>query len=176
MGALFEIEPIDPFRPGSHGGASGAARRCRGAVDANTRSAGRYASPPAASASPMAGHAVAGKNAQERVEQRIKELHAQLRITAAEQQQWDQFARVMRENARDMDQAYMQRAQQFPAMNAVQNMQSYEQIAEEHTKLLQKLIPAFETLYEAMSDQQKQVAEQVFRANAEQHAQRRRNG
>lgn len=132
--------------------------------------------PPTVAGSPVAGHPVAGKNAQERVEKRIKELHAQLHITPAQQQQWDQFAEVMRENARDMDQAFMQRAQQFQTMNAVQNMRSYEQIAEEHAKHLQKLIPAFETLYNAMSDQQKQIADQVFRANAEQHAQRRRAG
>ncbi len=128
--------------------------------------------PPGAAASPLSGRPVAGKNAQERVEHRIKELHGQLRITAAEQPRWDQFAQVMRENARDMDEAYMQRAQQFATMNAVQNMQSYGQIAEEHMKNLQKLIPAFEKLYNAMPDQQKQVADQVFRAHSEQHAQR----
>jgi protein CpxP len=128
--------------------------------------------PPAAAASPMAGHPVAGKSAAERVERRIKELHTQLRITPVEQPQWDQFAQVMRENARDMDQAFMQRSQQFETMNAVQNMQSYEQIAEDHAKRLQKLVPAFESLYNAMPEQQKQLADQVFRANAERHTQR----
>ena len=98
-------------------------------------------------------------------------MHAQLRITADERPQWDQFAQVMRENSRDMDQAYMQRVLRFSTMNAVQNMQSYEQIAQEHTKSLQKLIPAFENLYSAMSEQQKQAADQVFRANSERHAQ-----
>jgi periplasmic protein CpxP/Spy len=133
---------------------------------------GTTAPPPATEASPMAGHPVAGKNAQERVESRIKELHAQLHITPAEQPQWEQFAQVMRENAREMDQGFMQRAQQFPTMSAVQNMQSYEQIAEEHTKRVQKLIPAFENLYNAMPDQQKQLADQVFRTNSERHVQR----
>jgi periplasmic protein CpxP/Spy len=128
-------------------------------------------SPPAAAASPLAGHPVAGKNAEERVERRIKELHAQLRITPAEEPQWNQFAEVMRQNARDMDQAFMQRAQQFETMNAVQNMQSYEQLAEEHAQRVQKLVPAFQALYEAMPDQQKQLADQVFRANSERHAQ-----
>lgn len=131
--------------------------------------------PPAAAASPMANHAVSGKSAGERVERRIKELHAQLHITQAQEPQWNQFAQVMRENARDMDQAFMHRAQQFATMNAVQNMQSYEQIAEEHTKRLQKLVPAFENLYNSMPDQQKQIADQVFRANAERHAQRAPN-
>jgi periplasmic protein CpxP/Spy len=128
--------------------------------------------PPAASGSPIAGHPVAGKTAEERVERRIKELHAQLRITAAEHPQWDQFAEVMRQNARDMDQAVIQRAQQFETMNAVQNMQSYEQLAEEHAQRVQKLVPAFQALYDAMSDPQKRLADQVFRANSEQHMQR----
>jgi periplasmic protein CpxP/Spy len=127
--------------------------------------------PPAAASSPMAGHPVAGKNAEERVEHRINELHAQLRITPAERPQWDKFADVMRENARDMDQAFIQRSQQFQSMNAVQNMQSYEQIAEAHAQHVQKLVPAFEDLYNAMPDQQKRLADQVFRENAEQRQQ-----
>jgi protein CpxP len=77
---------------------------------------------PAAAPSPMTSQPVPGKSMEERVENHIKQLHAQLRITPAEQPQWDQFAQVMRENARDMDQAFMQRAQQYPTMNAMQNM------------------------------------------------------
>jgi hypothetical protein len=122
---------------------------------------------PAGAASPMTSHPAAGKTAEERVERYIKELHTRLRITPAEETQWNQFADVMRANARDMDQAFAQRAEQFPAMNAVQNLQSYEQLAEAHAQRVQKLIPAFENLYDAMPDQQKQVADQVFRANAE---------
>ena len=129
------------------------------------------AAPPAAASSPLAGHPVAGKNAEERVEHRINELHAQLRITLAERPQWDQFAEVMRGNARDMDQAFIQRAEQFQSLNALQNMQSYEQIAEAHARHLQRLVPAFENLYNTMPDQQKRLADQVFRANAEQHQQ-----
>jgi periplasmic protein CpxP/Spy len=126
--------------------------------------------PPQANAtSPMAGRPVAGKNAEERVENRIKELHAQLRITPAEEPQWNQFAEVMRENARDMDQVLMQRAEQFPTMNALKNMQSYAQLAEAHAQHVEKLVPAFENLYNAMPEQQKQFADQVFRGNAEKH-------
>jgi len=127
--------------------------------------------PPAGAGSPMASHPVPGRNAEERVEQHIRQLHSQLRITPAEEPQWNEFASVMRENARDMDQAYLQRAQQFATMNAVQNMQSYEQLAQEHAQHVQKLVPAFEKLYGAMPDQQKRLADQVFRANAERHIQ-----
>ena len=96
--------------------------------------------PPAAPAAPSPG---AGKAASSpgaaRVEARIKQLHAQLKITPAEQAQWEQFAQVMRDNARAMDEAVMQRAQQFPSMTAVEDMQSYEEIAATHVQQLQKL-------------------------------------
>src|ERR1700726_5119517 len=137
---------------------------------------GAASPPPAAAASPLAGHPVPGKNAEERVERRIKELHVQLQITPAEEPQWNEFAQVMRENARDMDQAFMQRAQQYPTMNAMQNMQSYQQMAEAHVQHLQKLVPAFDNLYNAMPEQQKKLTDQVFRANAERHAAQSRHG
>jgi periplasmic protein CpxP/Spy len=124
-------------------------------------------------ASPLASRPAAGNSAEQRVEQRIRDLHAQLRITSAEQSQWEQFANVMRENARAMDQAIAQRTQQYPTMTALQNMQSYAQIASQHSEDMQKLVPAFDTLYNAMSAEQKQVADQVFRSNAEGAAQRR---
>jgi len=94
------------------------------------------AAPSAAESSPLAGHPVLGKTAEER-------------------------------------------ALQFQTMIALQNMQSYEQLAEAHAQHLQKLVPAFENLYNAMPDQQKRLADQVFRANAEQHtaqSHRGRNG
>ena len=122
-----------------------------------------------ATAAPPAAATPTVKSAEERVERRIAELHAQLKITPAEQQQWDQFAQVMRDNAREMDQVFTQRAQQYESMNAVQNMQSYEQVAETHAQQLQKLVPAFQNLYNSMPDQQKQIADQVFRANAAKH-------
>jgi periplasmic protein CpxP/Spy len=82
----------------------------------------------------------------------------------------------MRDNARDMDEAVEQRAQQFPTMTAVENMQSYEKLAENHVQHLQKLIPAFQSLYDAMSPEQKKTADQVFRAGAEAHAAARTGG
>ena len=93
--------------------------------------------------------------------------------TPAEQAQWDQFAEVMRDNAREMNKAAMEHAQQVPSMGAVEDLKSYEQLAEAHVQRLQKLIPAFESLYNTMPAQQKQVADQVFRANVESRAQNR---
>lgn len=115
----------------------------------------------------------ANNGVEARVEARIKDLHAKLHINPAEQAQWDQFAEVMRENAREMNKAAMEHAQQVPSMGAVEDLKSYEQLAEAHVQRLQKLIPAFETLYNTMPAEQKEVADQVFRANVASRAQNR---
>ena len=132
--------------------------------------------PLAAASSATTSQPPQSKSMEDRVEAHIKQLHTQLQITPAEQSQWDQFAQVMRDNARDMDRAFMERAQQFPTMNAVQDMQSYEQIAEAHVRHLQKLVPAFHNIYNEMPEQQKKLTDQVFRANAEQHTRQLRHG
>jgi periplasmic protein CpxP/Spy len=144
------------------------------AVLAQSTSSLSTTSPPSPSAatSPTSSNAVAG-TAEQRVDEHIRQLHAQLRITPAEQPQWDRFAEVMRENARGMDQEIAQRHQEFARMNALQNMQSYQKIAAAHAQDLQRLVPAFENLYNAMPDQQKRLTDQVFRENAEAGARRR---
>jgi periplasmic protein CpxP/Spy len=136
--------------------------------------------PSATTTSPMPAQTAPAQSAEQRVEMHIRQLHAQLQITPAEQPQWDQFAAIMRENARSMDHAFMQRAQQYPTMTAVENMRSYEQIATEHAADMQKLVPVFANLYNVMPAQQRRLADQVFRANAAAHAQQKmqtgRNG
>ena len=126
------------------------------------QSQGRAPSAPAAPAAGAGktapGGAVAG------VEQSIKELHAQLKITPAEEPQWEPFAQAMRDNARDIDQAL---AQQSASMNAVQNMEWHAKIAEADVKHLQKLIPAFQNLYGSLSPEQKRRADDIFRGGAE---------
>ncbi len=124
---------------------------------------------PAPVPGPAAGHAAKRRNAATGVEQRIDQLHAELRITPAQQQQWDQFAQIMRDNASNTRQAFDQRGAQLASMTAVQNMQSYTQIAQQHAEEMQKLSAAFQTLYSSMSDAQKQEADAVFRGRAAAH-------
>lgn len=114
-----------------------------------------------------------GETMVQMAEQRIRDLHASLHITSSEQPQWEQFAQVMRDNAKDIDQAYQQRAAHLDSMNAVDNMQSYAQIEQTRTQDLQKLVPAFQTLYASLSDEQKMEADQLFRNRAV-HAQQHR--
>jgi protein CpxP len=100
----------------------------------------------------------------ERVERHIARLHTQLKITPSQQDQWDQFSRVMRDNAHNMNETLEQRGTGFTSMNAADNMQSYARIAQQHADDTQKLATAFQTLYGSMSDDQKKNADTVFRA------------
>jgi len=120
--------------------------------------------PPAASAPASTSAPAMTKDIQAKVEAHIKQLHAQLKITPAQEDEWKKFADVMRTNAADMQTAMQEREQQYPSMNALQNMQSYQKIAQTHAEHLDKLASAFETLYNALPQQQKQVADQVFKA------------
>jgi hypothetical protein len=113
---------------------------------------------PAAAASPMPVAATQSSG----IEDRINDLHTSLAITAAEQPQWDAFAQVMRDNATAMDQAFQARIAALDTMTAPQNLQSYQNIAMAHAQGMQKLVPAFQALYDSMPADQQKVADQVF--------------
>ncbi|HSZ92311.1 MAG TPA: Spy/CpxP family protein refolding chaperone [Acetobacteraceae bacterium] len=108
-----------------------------------------------------------GETIESLVERRITDLHSRLHITSQQSQQWDQFAGVMRDNAKAMDDIYQQRAGKLGSMTAVDNMQSYAQIEQARAQDMQKLVPAFQALYDSLSDQQKKAADQMFRNRAE---------
>ena len=100
------------------------------------------------------------------VEQRITALRAKLQITSAQEPQWNQFAQVMRDNAKRMDDTFQQRVQGIATMNAEANMASYAQVAMSHAQGMQNLVPAFHALYGTMTVLQKRAADQVFRDDA----------
>ena len=102
----------------------------------------------------------------QRVELRITELHKALHVTAAQQPQWDGFVTVMRDNARQLDAAVITDADTLAKMTAVEQMQTYAKITEQHAKDVRNLVPAFGSLYDAMSPEQKLNADNYFRAEA----------
>ena len=105
----------------------------------------------------------------DRVEAKITQLHQQLKITAAQQPQWDAVAQVMRDNAQSMQTALQARAQTVSTGSAVDDLHSYEAIADAHADGLKKFVPAFEALYATMSDDQKKTTDAVFRAHQPHH-------
>jgi hypothetical protein len=99
----------------------------------------------------------------DRTEGRIKELHSTLKITPAQEEFWNALTQVMRDNAKTMEALSKARAEIATTMNAVEDLKSYGQITEANAEGLKKFIPAFEALYNSMSDEQKKNADVLFK-------------
>ena len=105
---------------------------------------------------------------EESADQRIRALQQQLGITAAQMPQWNAFAQAMRDNATSTDALFRQRASSVASMNALDNMKSYARVVRAYADNTDRLEAAFETLYNALSVQQKQTLDALFRREATQ--------
>ena len=119
---------------------------------------------PSLAASPEPGMATKGKVSKtDRVETRIKELYAKLKITPAQEPLWDNVTKAMREDAKTMEALIKARSENAPTMNAVEDLKSYSEITDAHANGIRKFIAVFEPLYASMSDAQKKDADTLFR-------------
>jgi hypothetical protein len=111
-------------------------------------------------------HHMWGKTPEERaetVQQRIRTLHASLHITPAEEADWGGVAQVMRDNENRLQEMITAReAEPAHHVTAPEDLRTYEHFTQAHVEGLKALRTAFETLYTAMPDDQKMVADQVF--------------
>jgi len=98
------------------------------------------------------------------VEARIKKLHGDLHITAAQESQWSDVAQMMRDNGKAMADLRQQRVDDSKALGAVDELKSYAAVIDAHADGLHKFIPVFQSLYDSMSDAQKKTADSVFRS------------
>jgi periplasmic protein CpxP/Spy len=97
------------------------------------------------------------------VEQRITQLHAELKIAPDQESKWNSVAQAMRDNAANMEKLVAEKKQTAPQnMTAVDDLQTYQEFAQAHVDGLKNLTSAFKSLYDSMSDQQKKNADQVF--------------
>jgi protein CpxP len=102
----------------------------------------------------------------ETVEQRITTLHAALKITPDEETKWNDVAQAMRENASAMDKLVADNRTTAPqSMSALDDLKMYQKFSQAHVDGLKNLISSFSTLYSAMPDPQKKVADQVFQSS-----------
>lgn len=106
----------------------------------------------------------------QRAELRIKDMHAKLQITAAQEGQWTQVAQTMHDNAKTMDSLTQARISQAKTMTAVDDLKSYGEITEAHAEGLRKFTPVFASLYSSMSDPQKKAADNLFRHGDRTHS------
>ena len=96
------------------------------------------------------------------VDRHIAILQRQLKITPAQQPQWDAFTAVMRQNAAHMETLQRERADKIASFSAPEDMRSYAELARSQAEDLQRLIPAFDELYASMSPEQKAAADHAF--------------
>lgn len=96
------------------------------------------------------------------IEARIASLHEKLKITAEQEEDWKVVADTMRDNEKNIHALIQERHANAKTYTAVDDLGSYEKIADAHAEGLKKLIPVFEDLYSAMSDDQKKNADKVF--------------
>ncbi len=98
---------------------------------------------------------------------RIKRLHDQLGITAAEESQWSSVAKVMLDNAAAMNEAVQNRLHMAGTMTAISDLKSYQAIVDAHADGIHKLAIAFAPLYKAMPEAQQKHADAVFARRTE---------
>ena len=95
------------------------------------------------------------------VEARIKQLHSDLHITAAQEAQWSPVAQMMRDNGKAMEDLRKERVD-AKTLGAIGELQSYAAAIDTHADGVHKFIPVFQSLYDSMSDPQKKTADDVF--------------
>ena len=116
----------------------------------------------APSAAPAHRHAPPRTMKRETVEQRVAMLHASLKITPAEEAQWTPVAQAMRDNEATMQKLMAETTAKPHPLSAVEDLRTYERFTQAHVSGLKTLISSFETLYQAMPQSQKALADQVF--------------
>ena len=102
-------------------------------------------------------------SSEDRVETRIKDMHAKLKITQAQEEQWAKVAQVMRDNEKTIEPLIKARTANAKTMTAVDDLKSYAEIADAHADGIKKFTPVFATLYDSMSEAQKKEADALFR-------------
>jgi hypothetical protein len=120
-------------------------------------SRGQQATPPT---QVMPGHHA--RHAADRSEARIKDLHDKLHITAAQETLWGSVAQTMRDNGKTLRASVTDRSTRLKTMTAVDDLKSYQIVADQHSDGLKRLIPAFEALYASMTPAQQKHADRVF--------------
>ena len=114
-------------------------------------------------------HAVQRMLPDQLVDGRIAFLKTELKITPAQETQWQQVAGAMHENANSLDQAIKTARQDRGSMDAVQRLALREQFAKVRAENDARLLAAFKPLYASLSPEQQQVANQLVASHHERH-------
>ena len=127
--------------------------------------AGAQATAPGASQKSQAQGKREFRMPSERVEARLVEAKTKLKITAAQEAQWNAFADVTRRQAKAADERIKamrdgQRSQE--RLTAVQRLERRQQMAAAHAQHLSEIVAAAKPLYAALSTEQKAIADEML--------------
>ena len=97
------------------------------------------------------------------VDGRIAFLKAELKVTPAQEGQWQQFATAMRQNAQSLDQVIASARQHRGTVeNAVDRLAMRAQFTQIRAENEARLLTAFRPLYSSLSPEQQQVANELM--------------
>jgi len=119
------------------------------------------AAPPAAPTSVPENHT--GQPAFDPLAERIRYLHERLRITPAQEPHWANLAQVMRDNAAALPPLLKARFQAAQHGNALDLLHADENLDAAQLDGLRKFTAAFQDLYGSLSDEQRKIADILFR-------------
>ncbi len=101
------------------------------------------------------------------VDGRIAFLKTELKITPAQEGEWQQYAAAMRQNAQSLDQAIANaRQHRGTATNAVERMEIRAQFAKIRAENRARLLTALKPLYASLSPEQQQMANALMASHA----------
>jgi hypothetical protein len=100
-----------------------------------------------------------------KVEAHINAMRRKLHITTAQETQWNAVAQVMRDNAHAIADLREEGTEQAKAMTAIDHIKAYAAITDAQAAGIHKFLPAFQALYDTMSDAQKKTADTLFRSH-----------
>lgn len=106
----------------------------------------------------------------ERVEARLAYLKTALKITDAQQAQWDTFANTLRKQARDMDERVKARRTRAAEgvrdarPNAIERLERRQARLEAASARLNEMLAAAKPLYAALTPEQQKVADELMSA------------
>ena len=98
------------------------------------------------------------------IDGRIAFLKAELKVTPAQEAQWQQVEAAMRENAKALDQTIANGRENRAGMNAVQRLELRDQFAKVRVENNGRFLAAFKPLYASFSPEQQKMADQLIGA------------
>lgn len=115
-------------------------------------------------------HGVGAWHGPERVEGHIAFLKTELKITSAQESQWQKVAQAMRQGADRMKVLReAKRAEADKPTTSLERLKAREKFAQTHAESTRAFVAAYEPLYTAMSDEQRQAADALFAPRHRRH-------